>query len=114
MGFLERLFGRRRSERTSGYDTAHGQPFPVTSGDQGQRGDERDDEGHGDEKGDAGQIDPSSQQIQVGEPGPTQDIDVGAGDSGGAGADSAAGGDFGGGGDSGGGGGDGGGGGGGE
>jgi hypothetical protein len=73
MGFLDRLFGRRRRE-SSPTDPAY---YPVTAGSEGTREqDERDEQGQGDERS----VDPSSQQIEVDESSATE-----VGDSGGDG-----------------------------
>ena len=87
MGFLDRLFGRRRRDTGNG-TTASTTPtiYPdqgstaVDRGDAGDRGEKAEGEGESGE----GAIEPSSQQIDVGGSGATQDVDVGdSGDSGG-------------------------------
>ena len=73
MGFFDRLFGRRR--RDTGNGTTASTTTPPIYPDTGSSGRE-----------DEGSIDPSVQNIQVGESEPSQDVDVGdsgGGDSGG-------------------------------
>jgi hypothetical protein len=80
VGFLDRLFGRRRRE-TEPTDPSSAAYYPVAAGSEGTReDDQRDEPGRDDE----GTVDPSSQQIEVDESSSTEVGDAG-GDSGGDG-----------------------------
>ena len=100
MGLFDRLFRRRRRDDGPGAwqsDTTAAAAYPA-SGVGAVQDSGRD--GKGDEG--SGEIDPSVQNIQVGEEGSSQQIDVGdsgGGDSGGGGGDGGGGGNGGGGGE---------------